>query len=244
MARLLGSTMARGSAAASPWVRDKLLEFSLSVGIHTINTDLPEGLLLKLCEDKQNLEGSLQVQHNTGVSRKIKTWRPNFWGFPASRSFYLRKGWRWCSDSYWYPAGSYGSALCAPLEMCAVCNSVHSSCTCAVFPLGVKNVEEENINQRVGTIQCDEAGGAVKTEQCVVLYIQTDFWDHGHSSSSVRIPHNRCQTERQLWARGRLHHKFLCFTTLWSLPQQWECSSMFEWTMELIKHPMVVVGNS
>lgn len=31
------------------------------------------------------------------------------------------------------------------------------------------------MNQRVGTIQCDEAGGAVKMTQPVVLYKQTTF---------------------------------------------------------------------
>ena len=98
------------------------------------------------------------------------------------------------------------------------------------------------MNQRVGTIQCDEAGGAVKMTQPVVLYKQTTFWDHGCSTGSVRIPRNCRQTESSCGGRGWLHHEFLRVTTLWSRSQQWECSS-FEWTVERIKHPMVAVGN-
>lgn len=121
-------------------------------------------------------------------------------GPPASRRIYLRKGRRWWSDPGWCPAGSYGSALCAPPEMCAVCNSVHNSRTCVVFPLEENNVKDETVNQRAGTIQRNDACGAVKTERPVVLYKQTTFWDHGHSTSSVGIPRNSYQTVKEMWA--------------------------------------------
>lgn len=83
----------------------------------------------------------------------------------------------------------------------------------------------------------------MKTKQPVILYKQTTFWDHGCSAGSVRIPRNCRRTKGNCGGWSWLHHTFLRLTTLWSLTQQWECSSMSEWTVELIKHPMVAVGN-